>query len=151
MLPTLPLPLMTIFAIMAALLIFSGLLLAGGVIVRWLKLSTDLPEGPRFEPPAPPAVDQATPEAARAVAARTQRRAALGVIARECVGGAYQLRDQPGASPAQVTAALAAAQEVETAWILADLDLAEKTVAEAAARCRPLLSLEPVPAPEPRS
>ncbi len=136
----LPLPLLTVFAVMAALLIFSGLLLAGGVIVRRLKLPTDLPEGPRFSPPAPPAVDHATPGEAQAVAARTHRRAALGAIARECVAGAYGLINQPGIPAPQVTAALAVAQEVEKSWTLEDLDAAEKAVAEAAGRCRPLLS-----------
>ena len=69
-------------AIIVALLVFAGLLLFGTGLVRWLRLPTDLPEGPRFEPPAPTPVDDpaGAPERAAAqalVAARGTRARAL--------------------------------------------------------------------------
>lgn len=42
--------------VVGGLLLFALLLLFGTVIVRWLQLPQDLPEGPRFEPPPPPSV-----------------------------------------------------------------------------------------------
>lgn len=65
---------------MVALLAFAGMLQLGVLIVRWLKLPQDLPEGARYSPPAPPMVDRQSPEAARATAALQDRR--RGVFAR---------------------------------------------------------------------
>lgn len=64
---------LTMASLIGGLLIFALLLLFGGVIVRWLKLPQDLPEGPRFEPPPPPAVPQGD-RARAAVAATAQAR-----------------------------------------------------------------------------
>ncbi len=62
-----PVVLVTV-AVVAALLLFAGLLLFGTGLVRWLALPTDLPEGPRFEPPPPTPTDDRTGATARAAA-----------------------------------------------------------------------------------
>jgi hypothetical protein len=64
---------LTMAGLIGGLLIFALLLLFGGVIVRRLKLPQDLPEGPRFEPPPPPAVPHGD-RARAAVAATAQAR-----------------------------------------------------------------------------
>lgn len=61
------------YALIGGLMLFALLLLLGTRIVRWLKLPQDLPEGPRFEPPAPPTVAKGD-RAAAAVAAAAQAR-----------------------------------------------------------------------------
>lgn len=61
------------YALIGGLLLFALLLLLGTRIVRWLKLPQDLPEGPRFEPPAPPTVAKGD-RAAAALAAAAQSR-----------------------------------------------------------------------------
>src|SRR5690349_9369082 len=61
------------YALIGGLLLFALLLLLGTRIVRWLKLPQDLPEGPRFEPPAPPTVAKGD-RAAAAIAAAAQAR-----------------------------------------------------------------------------
>ena len=134
-----PLAMIAMAGVVLALLVFAGLLLAGGVIVRWLGLATDLPDGPRFEPPAPPLVDHAAPEQARSIAAVTHRRAALGSIARECLLQARALHDQRSLTPVQMEALFQAAHAVEMAWTMADLDTAERTVGEAQQAFRALL------------
>ena len=75
--PPLPSELMApMGAVVAALVLFAGLLHLGLSIVRRLKLPQDLPEGPHYEPPPPPVSEALTPAAARAVAAvQAQRRA----------------------------------------------------------------------------
>lgn len=61
-------------AMVAALVLFAGLLQFGLFVVRRLKLPQDLPEGPHFEPPPPPVRDVLEPAAARAQAAIQARR-----------------------------------------------------------------------------
>ncbi len=66
---------LTMTALIGGLVVFALLLLTGTVLVRWLALPLDLPEGPRFEPPPPPTItkgDRAT--AAVAAAAQTRLR-----------------------------------------------------------------------------
>jgi hypothetical protein len=53
-------------AVVGALLVFAGLLQFGVLVVRWLKLPQDPPEGAWFSPPAPPIADRLTVEEARA-------------------------------------------------------------------------------------
>ncbi len=62
---------LTMFALVGALLLFALLLLFGTRLVKWLGLPTDLPEGPRFEPPAPPHVQRGDRQQA-AIAAQAQ-------------------------------------------------------------------------------
>jgi hypothetical protein len=57
-------------ALLAGVGIFSALLLFGVVVVRWLRLPQDLPEGLRFEPPPPPLDTVADRTQAVALAAR---------------------------------------------------------------------------------
>ena len=64
-------------AVIAALMLFAGLLHLGLFIVRRLKLPQDLPEGPHYEPPPPPVSEVLDPAAARAVAALQARRRAV--------------------------------------------------------------------------
>ncbi len=64
---------LAMFALIGGLVIFAGLLLFGSALVRWLKLPQDLPEGPRFEPPPPPAVPRGDRSAAALVAATQAR------------------------------------------------------------------------------
>jgi hypothetical protein len=51
-------------------MIFGGFVVIGVRIVRWMRLPIDLPEIPRYEPPAPIVRETADPTAARAVAAQ---------------------------------------------------------------------------------
>lgn len=81
---------------MVGLLAFAGMLQLGVLIVRWLKLPQDLPEGTRYSPPAPPLVDRQSPEAARATAALQDRRRGLFARARALLGkGDAAIADLP--------------------------------------------------------
>jgi len=64
--PALLLPM--ILAPSLAVMVFSGLVLAGVVVVRRLRLPQDLPEIPRFEPPPPTVLVVADPASARTIA-----------------------------------------------------------------------------------
>ena len=67
-----PVPMIaTVAAMVGGLLVFALLLLAGGAVVRWLRLPQDLPDGPRFEPP-PPALVQHPDRALAMACARRQ-------------------------------------------------------------------------------
>ena len=69
--PPLPTDLMApMGAVIAALVLFAGLLHLGLVIVRRLKLPQDLPEGPHYEPPPPPVSEVLDPASAQSAAAR---------------------------------------------------------------------------------
>ena len=76
---TIPLVAMMI-AVMAALMVFSGLMLTGARLVRWLRLPTDLPVDCRFQP-RPPAHHGAADAPARA--AQWRERRAVCDLARE--------------------------------------------------------------------
>lgn len=64
---------LTMTALIGGLVLFAVLLLAGTVLIRWLALPPDLPEGPRFEPPPPPTIAKGD-RAAAALAAAAQAR-----------------------------------------------------------------------------
>lgn len=71
-----PLPtdvLVPMLGVVVGLLIFAGLLLLGMLIVRFLKLPNDLPEGPHFEPPPPAIKDVLSPAEASHIAAQQAR------------------------------------------------------------------------------
>lgn len=63
--------------IIAALLVFSGMLLAGLQLVRWLGLEQEAPLSAQGHPPAPPSRELSDRAGAPAVAALQSRRAAL--------------------------------------------------------------------------
>jgi hypothetical protein len=75
--PVDPTPVMlAVAAVVAGLMVFAVLVLAGVGIVRRLGLPRDLPEGPSYEPPPPPVRDRPDRAAAQATAqaqARLQR------------------------------------------------------------------------------
>lgn len=75
-------------AVVAALLLFAGLLQFGVLIIRRLKLPQDLPEGPHYEPPPPPVADVLDPAAARTVAARQTARRAVYARAHDALRAA---------------------------------------------------------------
>ena len=72
--------------IVGGLLLFSVLVLLGGVIVRRLGLPQDLPEGAHYSPPAPPLAVAGDRVRAQATAALQARRAALFSRARKLAG-----------------------------------------------------------------
>jgi len=116
-------------AIIAALLVFAGMLLLGVAIVRWLKLPTDLPEGPRFEPPPPDLIED--PAGAAERAAERAAWAALGHRARVLWQAAVRAHDErlPCAAACE-----AAAKAGETAFKARDetaLTAAEQALADA--------------------
>lgn len=168
--PPLPTDLMApMGAVIAALVLFAGLLHLGLVIVRRLKLPQDLPEGPHYEPPPPPVSEVLDPAAARAVAALQARRRAIydrahaaARAAADCAEAALvPLIAAPGApDPATAHADLlrhaavakAAAEAAEKAMRGSDLALAaadtERHAAEAdAALVASAAVLAPFPEP----
>ncbi|MFW5750297.1 MAG: hypothetical protein ACOCZK_01485 [Planctomycetota bacterium] len=84
-------PLAVLIAIICALFTFGMLVIAGGYIVRRLRLPRDLPEGPRFEPTPPPPQDPGSSRAARERAALSEQRAAACTAARQALHFASSL------------------------------------------------------------
>jgi hypothetical protein len=80
-------------ALVGGLVLFASLLLFGTRLVRWLKLPQDLPEGPRFEPPPPPAVARGDRARAAQTAAAQARLAALYADAHAVVRAAAACQD----------------------------------------------------------
>lgn len=115
-------------AVVAALLVFAVVVVGGRWLVQRLRLPTDLPEGPRFEPPPPPAVDRCDPAAARAAAAIQLRRAALGDEAHQAARAAFAAGLAAGRDHPTALAAQAAAEQAEKAFHLDDLDAAAAEV-----------------------
>lgn len=87
------LPLLSMCALIGGLLLFAALLLLGTVIVRWLKLPQDLPEGPRFEPPPPPTVPRGARARAAATAAEQARLRTLYAEAHAVAQAAAECQD----------------------------------------------------------
>ncbi len=79
--------------VVGGLLLFALLLLFGTGLVRWLKLPQDLPEGPRFEPPPPPAVAHGDRTQAARTAAYQARLRTLYGEAHAVVRAAGQCQD----------------------------------------------------------
>jgi hypothetical protein len=91
--------LLGVIAIVAALLLFSGLLLLGVAVVRRLRLPTDLPDGPRFEAPPPALVLDPAGATERAAAQAAWSR--LGARARarwQQAVAAHEARDPQAAA-----------------------------------------------------
>ncbi len=116
-------PVIVVFGAMtSALFAFSGMVLFGVRLVRWLQLPQDLPEGARYEPPAPPAhYDSSFAEAGR-IAALTAARATVYAQAHAAYRAAVfthdaaaQLRERSAAAPDDRTLAQATATAVEAA------------------------------------
>lgn len=80
--------------VMVALLVFSGMLLGGLRLVRWLDLPQDLPEGARYSPGAPPLRPAGDPVGARAMAALQARRRVLYGRARALRASANAATDE---------------------------------------------------------
>lgn len=152
-----------ISAVVGALAVFAALLLAGVRIVSALRLPTELPEGPRFEPAPPPAHAPGDPAAARARAALTARRRAVGDDAARAAEIAEQLRLRQEEVPDELRAPIAeaadeaarAAAVAETAFRGDDLDDAEATTRDARERAERALEraehvLRDAPAPSQR-
>jgi hypothetical protein len=115
-------------AVIAALLVFSGVVVSGAWLVRRLRLPTDLPDGPRFEPPPPAAVGVCDRASAAAAAALHHRRAALGAAASAAAHAAATAAATIGRDHPAVQAALAAAAAAERAFRGDDLAAAEQEV-----------------------
>jgi hypothetical protein len=105
-------------AMIGGLLGFAALLLAGVALVHVLRLPQDLPDGPRFEPPAPPLRAQGERSSALLAAARQAgiaalyaRARALELAAREC----QALAVGPAAAPAAVPGSAAPASNTVAA------------------------------------
>ena len=100
-------------AIVVALLVFGGLVLLGAMIVRWLRLPQDLPDGARYSPPAPPLSTTRDRAAAHATAELQARRRALFIRAQALAGkGDEAIRDLP-LEPAALDRADAALRQLE--------------------------------------
>ncbi len=116
-------------AVVAALAVFSLLILGGVRIVAWLHLPQELPEGPRFEPPPPEIIDLPDPSRAASVA---QRRGRL----REIYGNAYAAFRAAGTcheALAGLPAGAPAPERKELQELVAAVDR-QLTVAEASLR-----------------
>lgn len=116
-------------ALVAALLVFAGLIGFGLRLVRWLGVPPELPEGPQFEPPAPAIADVLAPAEARARAERQLRLRAIGDDARAAAVAALSCAEAallplPAAERAEIRAhadaARAAATAAEKGWKEAD-------------------------------
>ncbi len=116
-------------AIVAALLVFAGMLLLGVAIVRWLRLPTDLPEGPRFEPPPPDLVED--PAGAADRAADRAAWAALGNRARVLWQAAVRAHEERLPSAAACEAAAKAGEAAFKARDATALAAAELALADA--------------------
>jgi hypothetical protein len=81
------------FSLVGGLLLFAGLLLSGVWLIRFLKLPTDLPEGPRFEAPPPPLMPRGDRVAAAPVAAQQQRFHALFATAHRAARTAFEIQE----------------------------------------------------------
>lgn len=92
--------------IIAGLLVFSGMLLAGLQLVRWLGLEQEAPLSAQVHPPAPPMRELSDRAGAPAVAALQARRSAL-------FERAMTLRTGPDAVKATAAAAVIAGLGLE--------------------------------------
>jgi hypothetical protein len=84
---------LTMFSLVGGLLLFAGLLLSGVWLIRFLKLPTDLPEGPRFEAPPPPLMSRGDRAAAAPIAAEQQRFHALFATAHRAARTAFEIQE----------------------------------------------------------
>ena len=92
--------------IMAGLLVFSGMLLGGLRLVRWLGLAQEPPLSAQLVPPAPPMRTLAERAGAPAVAALQARRAALFARAMPLRMGADPLKPEANIKAEAATAAI---------------------------------------------
>jgi len=102
-------------AVVAALLVFCALLLAGLRLVRWLRLPQDPPEGPRFEPPPPPLLTTADPAHARDARVVQDAARTRFAKARDAYAAACALHDLGPDEPAARVAEAAADAALEAA------------------------------------
>lgn len=79
--------------VIGGLLLFVALLFAGLGVVRLLKLPQELPEGPRFEPPPPPARSGGDRVEARRVAERQARLRQVYAQAHDAVRAGWSCRE----------------------------------------------------------
>ena len=93
--------------IMAGLLVFSGMLLGGLQLVRWLGLTQEAPLSAQLVPPAPPMRSLVERAGAPAVAALQARRAALFSRAMPLRVGADPLKPASVVTAEAATAAVA--------------------------------------------
>ena len=93
--------------IMAGLLVFSGMLLGGLQLVRWLGLTQEAPLSAQLVPPAPAIRSLADRAGAPAVAAFQARRAALFARVMPLCLGADPLKPESVAKAEAATAAIA--------------------------------------------
>ncbi len=130
-----------LIAIICALFTFGVLVIAGGAIVRLLRLPRDLPEGPRFEPPPPAPQDPGANEAARERAAESAQRRAACTAARQTLHFASSLSAEAHALEQLDEAVLRQAGAEDpaalrrTATQLAEQAAAEAERAETEMRC----------------
>ena len=106
--------------IMAGLLVFSGMLLGGLQLVRWLGLTQEPPLSAQLVPPAPPMRTVAERAGAPAVAALQARRAALFARAMPLRVGADPLKPDSVVKAEAATSAVADLSLDQTALDRAD-------------------------------
>lgn len=92
--PVDPTPVMlAVAAVIAGLVVFAGLVLAGVAIVRRLGLPPGLPEGPNYEPPPPPVRDRPDRKAAQATAQAQARLQRLYDRARSAASASHECQE----------------------------------------------------------